>query len=89
MMTKKRSTSAEEVWLEIERTLSLQYDRRPSASGVRGKNWLLSVMTIYVVRKYLGVHLGRGAQPQVPGSGARLKKLSIKLATPNSPSTVK
>ena len=31
---------------------------------------------------------GKGAQPQVSGSGARLKKLSIKLATPNSPSTV-
>ena len=37
---------------------------------------------------YLGVHLGRGAQPQASGSGAGLKKLSIKLATPNSPSTV-
>jgi hypothetical protein len=32
--------------------------------------------------------LGRGAQPQVAGSGARLKKLIKNLATLNSPSTV-
>jgi hypothetical protein len=38
--------------------------------------------------RYLEVQPGRGAQPQVSGSGARLKKLSIILATHNSPSTV-
>jgi hypothetical protein len=38
--------------------------------------------------RYLEVQPGRGAQPQVSGSGARLKKLSIKLATLNSLSTV-
>jgi hypothetical protein len=38
--------------------------------------------------RYLEVQPGRGAQPQVSGSGARLKKLYMKLATPNSPSTV-
>ena len=38
---------------------------------------------------YLRVQPGMGAQPQAPGSGGRLKMLSIKLATSNSPSTVK
>ena len=38
--------------------------------------------------RYLGVQPGKGAQPQMSRSGARLKKLSIKLATLNSPSTV-
>jgi hypothetical protein len=32
---------------------------------------------------YLRVQPGNGAQPQVSGSAARLKKLSNKLATPN------
>lgn len=32
---------------------------------------------------YLRVQSGKGVQPQVPGSGARLS-----IATPNSPSTV-
>ncbi len=31
---------------------------------------------------------GRGAQPQASGSGARLKELTKKLATRNSPFTV-
>jgi hypothetical protein len=35
------------------------------------------------------VQLGGGAQPQVSGSGAPLKELTKKLATPNSPSTVR
>jgi hypothetical protein len=43
-----------------------------------GKNWLCSVMTI---NGTFGVQLGRGAQPQVSGSGARLKELTKKLAT--------
>jgi hypothetical protein len=38
--------------------------------------------------RYLGVQPGKGAQPQASGSRGRLKKLSIKLATLNSPSTV-
>lgn len=31
---------------------------------------------------------GQGAQPQASGSGARLKKLSVNLATLNARSTV-
>jgi hypothetical protein len=37
---------------------------------------------------YIGVETGKGAQPQVSGSETRLKKLFIKLETPNSPSTI-
>jgi hypothetical protein len=33
-------------------------------------------------------HKWQGAQPQASGSGARLKELTKKLATRNSPSTV-
>jgi hypothetical protein len=38
-----------------------------------GTNWLRSVMTIR--KRYLGVHLGSGAQPEGSRSAARLEKL--------------
>ena len=38
--------------------------------------------------QYLGAQLGRDAQPQMSGNGLRLKELTKKLATRNSPFTV-
>jgi len=44
--------------------------------------------TVHVHVQYLWGQLGRGAQPQVSGHGPRLKELTKKLVTRNSPFTV-